>query len=150
MVDTSYMLRSGLLTPYRGVWYHLKEYSTCAPQNAEELFNLRHAALRNVIERTFGVLKKRFPIISGATEPHYPVETVTEIVLGCCILHNFLMGVDPDENLINEVDQEILNQVPETEEIYTRSNDVEDAKKGAAIRNVIAQRMWQDYNDGGD
>ena len=60
------------------------------------------------------------------------------------------MGVDPDENLINEVDQEILNQVPETEEIYTRSNDVEDAKKGAAIRNVIAQRMWQDYNDDGD
>ncbi|KAL5576292.1 hypothetical protein UlMin_017991 [Ulmus minor] len=136
LVDAGYMLRSGLLTPYRGVRYHLKEYSTCAPQNAEELFNLRHAALRNVIERTFG--------------PHYPVETVTEIVLGCCILHKFLMGIDPDENLINEVDQEILNQVPETEEIYTRSNDVEDAKKGAAIRNVIAQRMWQDYNDGGD
>ncbi len=60
------------------------------------------------------------------------------------------MGVDPDENLINEVDQGILNQVLETKEIYTRSNDFEDAKKGVAIRNVIAQKMWQDYNDGGN
>ena len=149
-MDAGYMLRSGLLTPYRGVRYHLKQYSTCVPQNTEELFNLGHAALRNVIERTFGVLKKQFLVISRATEPHYLVETVTKIVLGCCILHNILIGVDLDENLINEVDQEILNQVQEIDEIYTRSNDVEDAKKGAAIRNVITQKMWQDYNDGGE
>ncbi|KAI3701264.1 hypothetical protein L2E82_45915 [Cichorium intybus] len=47
----------------RGVRYHLKEYSTRAPENSKELFNLRHASLRNAIERAFGVLKKRFPII---------------------------------------------------------------------------------------
>ena len=33
------------------------------PQNAEELFNLRHASARNVIERIFGVLKWRFRIL---------------------------------------------------------------------------------------
>ncbi|GJY26317.1 putative nuclease HARBI1 [Tanacetum coccineum] len=55
--------RSTLIAPYRGVKYHLKEYSTRAPQNPRELFNLRHASLRNSIERAFGVLKKRFPII---------------------------------------------------------------------------------------
>lgn len=61
------MLRSGLITPYRGVRYHLKEYSSRAPENAQEIFNHRHSSLRNVIERAFGVLKKRFPIIgSGA------------------------------------------------------------------------------------
>ena len=65
------MLRSGLIAPYRGVRYHLKEYSTRGPENAEELFNHRHSFLRNVIERTFGVLKKRFPIISGMTEPFF-------------------------------------------------------------------------------
>ncbi|KAK3189642.1 hypothetical protein Dsin_029203 [Dipteronia sinensis] len=90
LVDAGCMLRSGLLTPYRGVRYHLKEYSARAPENAQELLNHRHAALRNVIERTFGVLKKRFPIISRATEPHYHVKTVTEIVLACCILHSLL------------------------------------------------------------
>ncbi|KAK2649331.1 hypothetical protein Ddye_016820 [Dipteronia dyeriana] len=77
LVDARYMLRSGLLKPYRGVRYHLKEYSARAPEDAQELFNHRHAALHNVIERTFGMLKKRFPIISGATKPHYLVKTIT-------------------------------------------------------------------------
>jgi len=54
------------MTSYRGVKYHLKEYSHRGPQNPEELFNHWHSSLRNVIERTFGVLKKWFP-----TEPHY-------------------------------------------------------------------------------
>ncbi|XP_059635639.1 uncharacterized protein LOC132277813 [Cornus florida] len=104
LVDGGYMLTSGLITPYRGVRYHLKEYSSRAPENAQELFNLRHSSLRNVIERVFGVLKKRFPIISMGAEAHYPVDTVTEIVLAYCILHNYLMGVDPDERLIKEVE----------------------------------------------
>ena len=55
------------MVPYRGVRYHLKEYSTHGPENAEEIFNHWHSFLRNVIERTFGVLKKRFPIISEMT-----------------------------------------------------------------------------------
>jgi hypothetical protein len=31
-----------------------------------------------------------------------------DIVLPCCIIHNFLMGVDIDEDLIAEVDRELL------------------------------------------
>jgi hypothetical protein len=90
------------------VHYHLKEYSTRPPQNAKELFNLRHASLCNAIERAFGVSKKRFPIIGSTTEPTYSVDTQTEIILACCIIHNYLMGVDPDERLIAEVDEELL------------------------------------------
>ena len=78
------------------------------PQNTRELFNHRHASLRNVIERCFGVLKKRFSIIAGGTEPYYSLEIMTDIVLACCILHDFLIGVDIDESLIAEVDQELI------------------------------------------
>ena len=45
------MLKHGLITPYRGVRYHLKEYGRRGPENEKELFNLRHASLRNEIER---------------------------------------------------------------------------------------------------
>ena len=103
--DAGFPLKSGLLTPYRGVRYHLKEYSTCGPQNAKEIFNHRHASLRTVIERAFGVLKKRFPIIASGTEPYYSLQTMTDITIACCILHNFLMDVDPNERLIDEVDR---------------------------------------------
>jgi len=53
LVNASYGLRSGFLPPYRGVRYHLKEQhqSQQKPRNKEELFNLRHAQLRNVVER---------------------------------------------------------------------------------------------------
>ena len=103
------MLRSGLMVPYRSVRYHLKEYSTRGLGNVEEIFNHRHSSLHNVIERTFGVLNKWFPIISRMTKPFFPIDTITEIILVCCILHNYLMGVDLDERLIIEVDWEISN-----------------------------------------
>ncbi|KAG6532546.1 hypothetical protein ZIOFF_006392 [Zingiber officinale] len=107
LVDSGFMLKRDLITPYRGIRHHLKEYPRCGPTNAKELFNLRHATLRGAIERAFGVLKKRFSIIANGTEAHYEVDIRTDIILACCILHNFLMGVDPNERLINEVDREL-------------------------------------------
>ena len=104
LVDMGYMSRSCLIAPYRGVHYHFKEYHTCTPENVKELFNLRHASLHNAIERAFGVLKKRYLIIASNTEPNYCVDTKNEIILSCRILHNYLMGVDPDESRIVEVD----------------------------------------------
>ncbi|KAG6470655.1 hypothetical protein ZIOFF_071732 [Zingiber officinale] len=97
------MLRSTFLTPYRSTQYHLKEYSRHPPEHPKELFNLRHSSLRNAIERAFGVLKNRFPILAKMSR--YDVETVSEIVLACCILHNFLVDFDPDEEIIAQVDR---------------------------------------------
>ncbi|GAV74326.1 DDE_4 domain-containing protein, partial [Cephalotus follicularis] len=90
LVDVGFMLRSGLIAPYRGVRYHLKEFSSHEPESPWELFNLRHASLRNAIERAFGVMKKRFPIIASTTQPNFSVETQTKIILACCIIHNYL------------------------------------------------------------
>ncbi|XP_059627332.1 protein ALP1-like [Cornus florida] len=149
LVDGGYMLRGGLITPYRGVRYHLKEFASHRPENPRELFNLRHASLRNAIERAFGVLKKRFPIIGSTTEPTYSIETQTEIILACCILHNYLMGVDPDERHIDEVDRELLNQVEV--QVEDEDEDVDDDRtprdivEGEHIRDIIAMNMWNDY-----
>lgn len=43
------------------ITYYLKEtlLALQKPKNPKELFNLRHSSLRNVIERIFGVAKKR-------------------------------------------------------------------------------------------
>jgi hypothetical protein len=136
------MLKQGLLTPYRGVRYHLKEYSSRGPQNPRELFNLRHSSLRNVIERTFGVLKKRFPIIASGTEPHYSFEVMIDIVFACCILHNFLMGVDIDEALIAEVDHELLQN--DIDRSQTQQHD-EDYRLGSLLREAITTEMWNLY-----
>ena len=62
------MMKDGIIPPYKGVCYHVKEYSRNPPRNMQELFNLRHVSLRNAIEKVFGVLKKQFPIIASADE----------------------------------------------------------------------------------
>ena len=57
-----------------------------SPQNKEELFNLRHAQARNVIERIFGVLKKRFRIL--LIGPEYDITIQAQIpaaLWGWCI-----------------------------------------------------------------
>ncbi|GJX72400.1 putative nuclease HARBI1, partial [Tanacetum coccineum] len=139
LVDGGLPHRSTLMAPYRGVRYHLKEYSSRAPQNPRELFNLRHSSLRNAIERAFGVLKKRFPIIRSTTEPFYSSETQSDIFLGCCILDNFLLEEDRDKELEDEVINEVLNA---TQEEPNASRDID---AGEQIRNSIANEMWSDY-----
>ncbi|RVW29001.1 putative nuclease HARBI1 [Vitis vinifera] len=115
LANAGFQLKTEFLTPYRSTRYHLKEYSVHQPENAKEVFNLRHSSLRNAIERAFGVLKKRFPIIARGTEPHYPVDTQSDIILACCLLHNYLIGVDPNEKLIAEVDRELFSKEAEFE-----------------------------------
>nr|KAJ0216805.1 hypothetical protein LSAT_V11C300117690 [Lactuca sativa] len=137
LIDAGLPHTTTLMTPYHGVRYHLKEYSAQAPENAKELFNLCHASLRNAIERAFGVLKRRFPIIRRTQEPFYSCETQSDIFLACCILHNFLLEEDRDKNLENEVLQEKLNEPREE----MRNN----IRKTKQMRNLIANQMWTDY-----
>lgn len=90
----SLMLRSTVASPYRGTRYHLEE-SQLSTWKTRNFFNHRHASLRSAIKKAFGVLKKHFPTNTIRIEPQYPFDTQTDITLACCILHNFLMSVDP-------------------------------------------------------
>ena len=140
------MLGSWLIALYRDECYHLKEYSACDIENVEKIFNHQHSSLCNVIERTFGVLKKWFPIISGTMELlFFLVDKVTEIILACCILYNYLMGVDPDERLIAKVDQNILNSDIHNEGRNITNDRDADARRRAILPTSIATKMWNDY-----
>ena len=88
------------------------------------------------------MLKKRFSIIANGTEPHYDVDTMTKIVLGCCILHNFLCRVDNDESLIEEVDHELLEEDVQPTPSHAHEHDY---RVGCHIRDTIANKMWEDY-----
>ncbi|XP_071694010.1 uncharacterized protein [Rutidosis leptorrhynchoides] len=141
LVDGGLPLKSSLIAPYRGVRYHLKEYSSHSPENPKELFNLRHASLRNAIERAFGVLKKRFPIIRSTTEPFYSCETQSDVFLACCILHNFLLEVDRVKAIEDKVVRKVLNARPDGH--LCSQSDIDD--RGEQIRNTIATEMWNQY-----
>ena len=79
--DAGYTNTDTVLVPYRATRYHLREQRLASqkPANLKELFNLRHASLRNVIERIFGVLKRKFKV--PQTPAEYSIETQTHIIL---------------------------------------------------------------------
>ncbi|XP_039019765.1 putative nuclease HARBI1 [Hibiscus syriacus] len=99
LADAGYGIRNGIISPYRGVRYHLKEFTNHRPENAKELFNLRHSSLRTTVERVFGILKKRFRVLDA--EPFWDFQTQVDVVLACTIIHNHIMRIDPND-LINE------------------------------------------------
>lgn len=59
-MDVEYPNMRGYLTPYKGERYHILDFR-CGNQSEslKEAFNHAHSSLKNVIERTFGVWKKR-------------------------------------------------------------------------------------------
>ncbi|KAK9162979.1 hypothetical protein Syun_003881 [Stephania yunnanensis] len=90
LVDYGFPNRRQFLAPFRCVRYHLFDFTGQGRhlENANELFNLRHASLRNVVERLFGIFKSRFTIFK--TAPPFSFKIQAELVLACAGLHNYL------------------------------------------------------------
>ncbi|KAK7281017.1 hypothetical protein RIF29_08651 [Crotalaria pallida] len=145
LVDGGYTNGEGFLAPYRGKRYHLQEWNSGrrTPQNREELFNYRHARARNVIERCFGLLKKRWGILRSPS--FYPIRTQSRIILACCLLHNFVrmnMAIDPEE----------LSSLPEDtqpvgEEPINIIGTVEPSNEWTQMRDALAQDMFMEWRN---
>jgi hypothetical protein len=132
------------ITPYRGVRYHLKEWAKGGrrPQNKEELFNLRHAKLRNVIERIFGVMKARFKILTQLRA--FKMKAQARVVAALCIIHNVLVNIQEEEDL-GEADDVEEEEDEDAQEYQSYIITARESRRAAAKRDEIAQAMWNDY-----
>ena len=105
--------------------YHLKEFSDRPPENEQELFNLRHSSLRTTIERGFGVLKKRFRVLNA--ELFWSFETQMKVVFACCVIHNHIMGVEPNDHIMEAAMNQVESSGPQ-QETQSRRNSIEDSR----------------------
>ena len=125
-----------------------------SPCNPQELFNLRHASARNVIERIFGVLKRRFRILQ--LPPEYDMDVQAMIPPALAALHNFIRERDPDE--IDEYDDDDddddddelldLRMGPDLEtvgELGRGPVTPEERVRANTRRDKIAGDMWEQY-----
>ncbi|KAG6486638.1 hypothetical protein ZIOFF_055217 [Zingiber officinale] len=106
-VDDGYPNRCQFLDPFGGVRYHFQEFTGQGrhPENAKELFNLRHISLRNAIERIFGIFKSQFKIFKIALPFSYTTQVA--LVLACAELLNFLRKECHSDEFSIELDNEI-------------------------------------------
>ena len=118
------------------------------PQDAKELFNLRHSSLRNAIERVFGVIKKRFPILKNTSSHSF--DTITDVIIACCILHNFIHIHSNGEDWIDEeYDIQYENQSSEKEDINKPDDDYstdERRREGNRMWEAVANATWDEYS----
>lgn len=149
LADAGYALTPQFLVPYRGVRYHLREWesSNRRPQDHKELFNLRHTSLRNVIERIFGLIKKRFPTITTPGQYDFPTQVSMAIV--AIVLHNFICktgyGVDDIEREFEadfRVARDILNEAATNVHVEPTT---QERNQAAHKRDEIALAMWAQY-----
>ena len=151
LVDAGYANTPQFLAPYRGTRYHLQEQGRARqkPQNHKEIFNLRHAQLRNHIERIIGILIMRYPMLKAASL--YDIDTQVDIAVACCVTHNFIRLHNGDMSLAHDVAEDInqnnMQVVPEGDDQY--NNDVPAFNNlwqaGNDMRDQIAKIMWEDY-----
>jgi hypothetical protein len=152
LVDGGYANTPCFLAPYRGVRYHLKEFGRGhrRPNNYKELFNHRHAVLRNHIERAIGVLKKRFPILKVGT--HHPMKNQVKIPAAAAVFHNIIRMHHGDEawldNQLDNIQPASFVDLLDGDSNYNNgvaslSSQIEN---GNAMRDTIALQMWEDYS----
>ncbi|XP_053964382.1 putative nuclease HARBI1 [Anastrepha ludens] len=70
---------------------------------SQRKFNQLHSSTRMVVEKAFGLLKGRFRRLQKFTE-QTDMQTITNIVVGACVLHNICISFDDfyDVNEVNE------------------------------------------------
>lgn len=91
--DSGYPLRTYLMTPLNN-----------ATTKAERDYNDVHAQARNVVERSFGLLKKRFPILGDDSCTKQSLKNALVTIMACFLLHNFLRLNRDDTSFGNEHD----------------------------------------------
>ena len=93
--------------------------------------------MRNAIERIFGVLKKRFPILKNQLE--FPYNIQVRLVKVLCCLHNIIRLVDGDD--IYDEEWERDQRLRDSE--FEKDDDelqVEPVRSKRVTENNILQR----------
>ncbi|TPX52842.1 hypothetical protein CcCBS67573_g09796 [Chytriomyces confervae] len=140
LADAGYAQREQVLVPYRGIRYHLKEWGQAneRPVNAKELFNLRHAELRNVIERIFGCMAKRFLILKAMRS--FSLETQRDLAIAIPILFNIIRSDFSDDGFDDAVVVGLRRNDDEDDDPFE-----DDWERADNWRDGIAEEMWLDY-----
>ena len=145
LVDKGYPDRKGYLVPYSKTRYHQSQFQREPPNNMQEAFNRSHSSLRSHIERSFGILKKRFKILGKM--PKYSVQTQIDVIMATFALHNYIRN--SQEDFMFTTMEQHPNYIPRDELHDVRNHDTSTSGlfEGTSnemkhVRNEIATLIW--------
>ncbi|XP_042957659.1 uncharacterized protein LOC122293214 isoform X2 [Carya illinoinensis] len=149
--DSAFPCTEGYMPPYPRVRYHrFERHGNRTFQGYKDLFNYLHSSIRIVIERTFGVLKRRFQLLKNM--PEYRPTRQRYIIITCCAIHNFIRTITPNDQTFlafNNPDDypKMSMDQDNNEQFHVHDMSTASAQSMAASRDAIAQAMWM-YTSG--
>lgn len=124
--DSGYALRPYMLTPLND------------PQTvAEKYYNESQIRTRNVIERLFGLWKRRFPIIG--TKLRSKIKNIQYIIVATAVLHNICRQLNvpqPPDNI------EINEEIHEATSNISTINDMDTTTRNYLINNYFSRYYY--------
>ncbi|XP_076889159.1 uncharacterized protein LOC143539846 [Bidens hawaiensis] len=146
LCDAAYAHTRGFMAPYRNVSYLLRDFRRRRALTNKEKFNHAHAKLRNYIERSFGVLKARFPILKRMAP--FSLEAQRNLTVACFELQNFIRKEGLSDELFEQYDQpDVLFRnthvhVADEDEIEAHGT-ASDCEYMTQLRDEIAEQLMQ-------
>lgn len=99
----------------------------------KNLYNHRHAQLKNVVVKAFGILKSCFKIFRQTSPFSYKVWC--RIVLPCCVIYNFIKRQQENDMYFN-MPMEAFFQYDQHEDPMPLVG-IDDSRRGDALRAMI-------------
>jgi hypothetical protein len=156
LVDLGDGYYKGFLPSYRNERYHLDNFrgSQGEPKTVQEVFNYRHSSLRSVVERMFGIMKNRFPIMNNMLP--YPILYQRLFVIACCTIHDFIRkDCGETDSLFKEALEEMYGEswvdvsqqvdmpvVPYVSFGQRPNQSQESSRFMGTCRNTMSNDMW--------
>ncbi|XP_071652147.1 putative nuclease HARBI1 [Temnothorax longispinosus] len=101
----------------------------------ETSYNIIHRRTRIIVERTFGVWKRRFPCLSRGLSTK--LLTSTTIVVACAVLHNLTLILNDNLEEENEEAEENINDEVPVPQPHWQPGD------GFVVRNTLIERLFR-------
>lgn len=121
--DSGYALSGYMLTPVSN-----------PRTQAESLFNESQIRTRNTIERAFGVLKRRFPVLSMGIR--LSLQTAMSVVIACGVLHNIaIRQKETEPQLEDELTAFDINEPEDNTDLNERI--IDNSSRSFLINNYF-------------
>ncbi|KAB2626461.1 hypothetical protein D8674_020079 [Pyrus ussuriensis x Pyrus communis] len=105
---------------------------------------MKNSRARNVIERCFGFLKKRWAILRSPS--FYPIQIHGRMITACSLFHNFIrmyMAVDLEENTRLAFDELPIGE--DLLEVLAYIETVESSQTWTQWRDDLAREIYDEW-----